>query len=371
MPPSTSQMRIRAAKQQLRTALLYNSRAIDSLLGFTMQKSRERDYTFDILKFIAIAIIVLHHYQQTTGAFFPTSVNWYDGRFYWGNLVELFFIISGYFTYTSISRIRNGDSFFRFYIKKYLRFLPMLFICGGVCLITQWCYIHTLDTSSGMNISFWNIIASLFGFQRWFDSNLMINNPMWYISVLLLCLIVFYGVTRICLSFNLSVFLGYGLMAVVGMIMRAITLKYGVDLPFFNNSIGRGLLCFFLGLCIAMIFKNKKLEKTLETSWTIFFGASVLILGFIVLYIVKPHLILGSSSDTLYYSLCFVVYPCLMILCNNASLKHCLSHLHLSFMGGFLIMPTHGMGQSCMPMYRSLPYAGSILANYPQCTLFS
>lgn len=57
-----------------------------------------------------------------------------------------------------------------------------------------------------------NIIISCLGLQAgWGVENPMINNPMWYISVLLLCYIVFYIITKISKKIKISPFWLYGI----------------------------------------------------------------------------------------------------------------------------------------------------------------
>ena len=64
--------------------------------------SQKREGSLDLLKFLATCCIVMHHFQQITGAFFEGHLNFYSGNFYWGYLVELFFLVSGYFAYIYI-----------------------------------------------------------------------------------------------------------------------------------------------------------------------------------------------------------------------------------------------------------------------------
>ena len=52
---------------------------------------------FDILKIVSATLIVFHHYQQVFKVRF-NGINFYDGAFNFGYLVELFFIISGILT---------------------------------------------------------------------------------------------------------------------------------------------------------------------------------------------------------------------------------------------------------------------------------
>ncbi|WP_026520203.1 acyltransferase family protein [Butyrivibrio sp. FCS006] len=52
---------------------------------------------FDVIKIVAATSIVFHHYQQISDVKFG-GVEFYGGRFTFGYLVELFFIISGFLT---------------------------------------------------------------------------------------------------------------------------------------------------------------------------------------------------------------------------------------------------------------------------------
>lgn len=285
-----------------------------------MGDKSERKYSFDALKLIAIAIIVLHHYQQLSQIRFSEGINWFGGEFYWGYLVELFFIISGYFAYHSIDAITGCSSvrFSAFILRKYYRFLPMLIICGLACLAAEWSY-GRMDSDHIFPYTFWNVISSLLGFERWFDEAMMVNNPMWYVSVLLLCFVLLFFVTSIARKANLSLFLVYGIMVSAGLIMRAVCLEYDVSIPLFNASIGRGILCFFLGLLIALVLNRPAIAAVVTKSKIVFLVAGFIVASFIVLFALKPHSI--GDTNALYYSLCFIIYPALMVMCENSIMR--------------------------------------------------
>ena len=59
--------------------------------------SEKRYYNLDIIKMISSILIVFHHYQQLSGITFD-GINFYGGKFLFGYLVELFFMISGFVT---------------------------------------------------------------------------------------------------------------------------------------------------------------------------------------------------------------------------------------------------------------------------------
>lgn len=294
--------------------------------------STSREYAFDVVKFIAIAIIVLHHYQQVAGVRFSYGPNWYGGVFYWGNLVELFFIISGYFAYRSTLKILNGGGIREFWERKYLRFLPMLVICGVACLVIQYIYSRFINTEAVFAFTLWNVISSFFGFERWFDTALMINNPMWYVSVLLLCFVIQFFVT--CLAKRKSFLLfAYGSMVVIGLVMRGICQNQGINFPFVNIYISRGLVCFFLGLIIAHIFMGDGFVGRNVAGPFLQLAAIILVALFMLLYSIKRNLVTGSG-DTLYFTLCFLVYPALLVICKNPVLNRILSVRILHPIGG-------------------------------------
>ena len=56
----------------------------------------ERKYSLDVLRIIATILIVFHHYGQVTGLYLEGHINYWNGRFYFGYVVEFFFLLSGY-----------------------------------------------------------------------------------------------------------------------------------------------------------------------------------------------------------------------------------------------------------------------------------
>ena len=76
---------------------------------------RERNYALDFLKIAATVTIFIYHYQQLLDVKFP-RFNIYGGRFDASCLVELFFLLSGYFMCTYERKIKEGLDFKTFYI---------------------------------------------------------------------------------------------------------------------------------------------------------------------------------------------------------------------------------------------------------------
>lgn len=99
---------------------------------------KTRNYALDLLKILATSFIVLHHYEQGTQYAAFKFVSFYGGKFPFGNFVELFFIISGYFTYIYVQKIQHGLEFKKFFKKKYFRLVPMLAISVFFETVIYW-----------------------------------------------------------------------------------------------------------------------------------------------------------------------------------------------------------------------------------------
>ena len=89
---------------------------------------KKRYSEYDFAKVVAMGLIVFHHYQQL----FPVrykGINFFGGKFFFGYLVEMFFIISGVFAYKWIKNIYSGKmDFIHFYLKRIIRLLPLVTI---------------------------------------------------------------------------------------------------------------------------------------------------------------------------------------------------------------------------------------------------
>lgn len=72
--------------------------------------AKKRYGSLDFLKILATVALVFHHYQQVLEVKFDNFINFYDGALYLGVLVELFFILSGFFMLPWVKRILGGGA---------------------------------------------------------------------------------------------------------------------------------------------------------------------------------------------------------------------------------------------------------------------
>lgn len=260
-----------------------------------------RDHALDFIKVVATLLIVFHHYQQDTGSYFNWGINFYNGKFYFGYVVELFFILSGMFMLPYIKRIGEGLQLERFYLKRALRLLPLVAISACAYEFMVVLYWHTFhEHLFDKTFNLWGIVIDSLGMQDgWVFANPGVNNPTWYVSVLLLCYLAFYLTTALAHRLKVSPYYLYGTMVLLGAAINT----YKLNLPFMNDAAGRGYCPFFTGILLAAALQAKpNLPKHL-----LWICAATLI-GFPIFIHFHP------SIEYLRYLLVFTFYPALIII---------------------------------------------------------
>lgn len=279
--------------------------------------NRKYAYSLDFCKFIASIMILLHHYQQRFtdylgGDVVFEGIRFWKGSFNFGYLVEFFFILSGFFIYTGYHRrIIEGMSFSDFWIRRYLRLIPVAAITCVFYEITKIIYNCIAGLKWSQSINIWATIYSAAGIQEgWGLTNPGINGPLWYISVLLICYFFFYLSETISLRLHISettVFVLFILIGFAGSTLNA-------DLPLLNSRLSRGYSAFFFGVILGKYYSirsdvaNKKL--------IIVFCAVVIVVSILVFCFANQ--IIGNIR----YILLFVFYPAIIILMVMTSNKN-------------------------------------------------
>ena len=267
-----------------------------------MQK-RERIYSLDVLKILGTVIVVFHHYQQYMEVKFPNGVNYFFGQFFFGYVVELFFLLSGFFAWHYVKKIQDGLSFRQFFGKTWLRFAPFLvlgaFASGLLHIVYQKLfYAPFMDTS----VSLWNILKAALGIHSgWmFAPQEPINGHTWYISVLLLCYVILWCLVRISQRKNISPCLLFAGMTVLGIFLW----ETKCGLPFLYKDNARGYMSFFFGLLMAQLLEIAPVGR----KGTLSCLAVILLLTF--LFAAKYTYV----ADGLNYLLLYVYFPCFVIV---------------------------------------------------------
>lgn len=219
-----------------------------------------RQYSLDVLKVIATILILCHHYQQYICGVFATGINFYGGIYNFGLIVELFFLLSGYFMFPYLEKMQNGLSLKQFYLSRIARLLPMVAITAIVYQGLVLVYMKTVETAWFMHSpGIWETLVACMGMQAgWmFIDEIYVNYPVWYVSVLLLCYLILYLGTVCFHKFKISAKYFYLGMVFFGILVQT----QGMQYPFMNEYTSRGYIAFSLECFFPSIFMRRRPAK--------------------------------------------------------------------------------------------------------------
>lgn len=135
----------------------------------------ERNKYFDILKGIAILGVVAVHYAQL----YPFEINSKIRNFFISGqyLVQMFFVISGYFVFLSFSN--HNYTFMKFIKSKIISLIPICYISYFITIV--------LFLFTSRQIQFFDLLFA-FSFTNGFSPHFINSIGGWYIGTL----VVFY-----------------------------------------------------------------------------------------------------------------------------------------------------------------------------------
>ena len=281
---------------------------------------KKRYSSLDLLKFLSvIAIGNLLHYRGIGAKFgysFPLEQVPILGTLarYGHFLVELLVLISGLLACQSyFSRIReNKYSFSKFLKGRITRLYPAMIASVLVMAVLQWSHFaYTSARGDGaffadlQNHTLPDLALSLFGIQNWVSRDLTVNHPTWYLSILMLCYLIFYGIAALCRKKDMR------LLFLLPVLAGIIILKTGLNFAMFHSYTARGLCAFFLGVLLQMLLENAHIKD--RTFCLAALGMLLFCIGF---RLTLPFSLLGDLS----LFLSFFVYPALVTLCVKSKL---------------------------------------------------
>lgn len=273
-----------------------------------MENTIERKYGLDIIKVIATIMIVFHHYQQITGIRFE-GINFCGGKFGFGYVVELFFVISGYVIYPYIYKISEKDiKLSEFYFNRFIRFFPMVSITAIIYELFLYIYVCRMGQEffMGWQPTLWGTVIDCLMIQNgWGFTNPMVNNPTWYISVLMLCYVLFYVQVTIAKKCKFDVIYLFIIMVLLGVSIET----YSLQLPILNASNSRGFYAFFWGLILRRLMPivQQKIKK--HKFFSAFSGGITLLMVPILIH--KEHVAVANDEN---YMITFIYYTVIICL---------------------------------------------------------
>lgn len=164
-----------------------------------------------------------------------------------------------------------------------------------------------LDEWGQLSLS--GILFDSLGIQAgWVGLNPYINNPTWYISVLLLCYLIFYCINKVCALRHCDIVYSYIGMVLVGVAV----MSYGIELPFLNSYSARGYYAFFTGTLLRNHVDNNGRLWNMRARVLI----AIACISLTVLAIMYYRDSLAAPFDD-YYWLTFAFFPALVILADT------------------------------------------------------
>lgn len=270
----------------------------------------------DVLKSLVISVLACHHYQWLLRGDYRFRLNLYDGVFYVGPLVELFFLLSGFLALRYKKQIEQGLSFRAFFLRRYLRLLPLCFLSTLCYELLNRIYMYDSFRLTGVvqnlhateSPDVWSTLAIAMGFGTgWGVPDTGVNCAMWYISVLLACYLLLYFATWLAGRLRVSPYTVYA-----GMVLLGVSLSYHSleTLPLLTSRNGRGMYSFFLGLLLARALEGRRPGRGL------LLGSLTVVLGYVLAFCFSyPRALITPGYG---YLAVFLVYPALVILGTSA-----------------------------------------------------
>ncbi len=252
------------------------------------------------MKVLASLGIFLLHYQQVFSVYFENHINFYKGFYPWGYLVELFFIISGFVIYKDIDRIRNAEvTLDKWMAPRLVRLLPLLAVSAVFYQLADAVHFKLIGETFffDKDFSIFRTVVAGLGLQAGgiFKTG-YINNPTWYISVLLICYVLFYVLTSASRKIGCKPYYLYALMIFIGIWLR--------DNHIEISETARGLYGVFFGVLLAHYVKLYGVKKR------------EILLSLFVLALTAAILLVKPETDVIdmNFGSTFFVFPALILL---------------------------------------------------------
>jgi len=301
-----------------------------------MSEKRERFNSFDTIKFYVVFVgCTIGHFWQFTPKSYDAvcetaamskiiDVLTHFSFLRTHSYMELLFMISGFQMYIAYhERIAGGKLDFASYFKKrFERLYPPMIISTVVMSIGLLVYRHyMLSDWCGVPFIPRAFVMSILGIQAWNSDIHVLNGPLWFLSVLILCIIVYYWIERIGARFSLSVFALF--------IPIVFALSHLFDMSVFawlHTDVSRGLFGFFTGAVFAAAYRY--FDKKKLTIYSL-----VAILLFLILYFGFYEECLADGLDRTAITPVLVYGPMLLLLAMYPKADAIVGVKPLAFMG--------------------------------------
>ena len=267
----------------------------------------KRSYSLDFLKFAScIGLLWLRYRKYTSpdGIYFGENLfNELDRGIDLRFLVEIFFVLSGFFMFTYIEKIKDGLSLERFMIKRIIRIVPMLCISTVILELLLYLLMRSGNTH-GLDIyqpALFGIVSACIGVEYgWGLIDAHINTESWYLDILLLCYLIFYIIIKLSKKTKINEKYFFILMLAIG----GFCTMQEYSFPFLEAYNGRGYLAFFIGVILASYLDRTKINLShiiASLIWLVVYG---------LYHVFGPHYLQYGKS----FMVSMFIAPALVIL---------------------------------------------------------
>lgn len=292
-------------------------------MGVKIYMNKEKFNSYNLLKIIAALSIACglhyHYYFIESLEIEDLFTNGVVQRFFFLQtyvFVEMFFEISG-IMYVFSYRKRIGDGQLRldrFIYNRVIRLYPLIIVTSiFMYLANIVVYKFTGSMWRTGSIELWQLVADLiFAGKSLLAIDNTINSTIWYISVLMVCYVIAFFLTR--LSYRLKSNLVMGLPIVIGIIAKNMELRA----LFINDDLARGYIAFFIGILIGLfleLFEKIKIAGNIRRA----IGIGGIMCTFLLVSLLKfdvDRLIIGNK----FFFFTIIVFPILLIALYNCDL---------------------------------------------------
>lgn len=216
----------------------------------------KRNGKIELLRFIFSLIVVCDHLQYVIH-----SESWGGGLFKnSGVAVEFFFVLSGFLMAKSIAKFKQpsqdiaGET--STYVLSKIKAIFPNYILSFCVVFACYCMTYEIRDVTSCAVTAIKSIPSFFFLQEagWEKQLVSINGPTWYISAMLISMLIIYPLCRKSRFFN-----KIGTLIVSILLIGTLQLKFGsLVSPYetFDNIIYKGLVRGFAEICLGVVAFN-------------------------------------------------------------------------------------------------------------------
>ena len=284
----------------------------------------------DLLRFLAALVVAFFFHYIIVFGDSPVGGNIIGDALnkYGGYVVELFYVVSGFVMYIAYAeRIREGQTYFTKYITdRVVRLYPAMIISVVLTIIPMWLGYAFWDTAVASDSAvtllaiFLNLLGLNGGTVSGYTFMTSVNGPSWYITVLLICYLVFYGIIKLCRGSKGAENVAFIFIIILGIFFYL----NSMNIPMMFVCCTRGYVFFFIGVFLAQIYGR--------TNWigNLIMCAISIIMIWMYFFASKHELFI---SDSLELGL-FIVCPIVMLFIGFFPLEYICSNVVVKFLGG-------------------------------------